>query len=210
MQDGQPHFSILPDQAYDFIDAGTVQRTLADTAVGLFYHGSLAARNPVSRQALAMLRQSGAPLFVDINLRAPWWERSRVVELMRGADWLKLNDVEFNELDGKQPDDGLCRTFIANHQVAHLILTLGENGAKVISADALVNGEPVTVDNIADTVGAGDAFSSIMILGILSGWPMALTMPRALEFAAQVCAIRGATITDRDIYTAFFKQWDKE
>lgn len=208
LQDGQPQFSILADQAYDFIATESVQRAVADNPVGLFYHGSLAARNPVSRQALETLRHSGAPLFVDINLRAPWWERAQILELMRGADWLKLNDVEFRELDGKQPDNVACRKFIDDHQIGHLILTLGENGARIISEDAESDGRPVQVENIVDTVGAGDAFSSIMMLGILSGWEMNRTMTRALEFAARVCSLRGATIADRNMYGEFITQWD--
>ena len=209
LQDGQPRFSILAEQAYDFIDDSRVQQALKDIPVSLIYHGSLAARHPVSRQALESIRSSGAPVFVDINLREPWWERSQVDHFMYGADWLKLNDIEFITLDGSQPGDATCQAFIENFQIRQLILTLGEQGARIIADDTVLNGAPVKVENIADTVGAGDAFSSIMILGILSGWNMAQTMPRALEFAARVCSIRGATIADRDVYAEFFKQWDK-
>ena len=209
LQDGQPRFSILAEQAYDFVDDSRVQQALKDIPVSLIYHGSLAARHPVSRQALESIRRSGAPVFVDINLREPWWERSQVDHFMYGADWLKLNDIEFITLDGSQPGDATCQAFIENFQIRQLILTLGEQGARIIADDTVLNGAPVMVENIADTVGAGDAFSSIMILGILSGWNMAQTMPRALEFAARVCSIRGATIADRDVYAEFFKQWDK-
>ena len=209
LQDGQPRFSILAEQAYDFVDDSRVQQALKDIPVSLIYHGSLAARHPVSRQALESIRRSRAPVFVDINLREPWWERSQVDHFMYGADWLKLNDIEFITLDGSQPGDATCQAFIEHFQIRQLILTLGEQGARIIADDTVLNGAPVMVENIADTVGAGDAFSSIMILGILSGWNMAQTMPRALEFAARVCSIRGATIADRDVYAAFFKQWDK-
>jgi len=209
LQDGQPSFSILAEQAYDFIDADSVQRLLKEISVGMIYHGSLAARHHVSREALEGIRRFEAPVFVDINLREPWWERSHIDHFMHDAEWLKLNDIEFSELDGRQPGDNACRAFVERYQIRHLILTMGEQGARIIVDDSVLQGKPVMVENIADTVGAGDAFSSIMILGILSGWNMAQTMPRALEFAARVCSIRGATIADRDVYSAFYKQWDK-
>lgn len=209
LQGGQPRFSILADQAYDFIDSTAVQKVLKETAVSLVYHGSLVARNEVSRKALEVVRRCGAPLFVDINLRQPWWERSQVDHFMQGANWLKLNDGEFIELDRGTLDDTSCRSFIARYQVNNLILTLGENGARIIAEDTELSGQPVAVSEIVDTVGAGDAFSSVMILGILSDWSLEQTMPRALEFAAQLCARRGATIAERDVYNTFLKQWDK-
>ncbi len=42
---------------------------------------------------------------------------------------------------------------------------------------------------MVDTVGAGDAFSAVFILGLSKGWSTALTLERALEFAAAVCTV---------------------
>jgi fructokinase len=89
---GEPAYDIVDQRAYDFIDA-TQLPPLPES--GVLYHGSLALRNPVSRQALETLRQdSGMALFVDVNLRAPWWQRDAVLAMLQQARWAKLNADE--------------------------------------------------------------------------------------------------------------------
>jgi fructokinase len=56
-------------------------------------------------------------------------------------------------------------------------------------------------------VGAGDAFSSVLMLGISRGWPLQLALHRATSFAAAICGIRGALPEDDSIYQRFLKQW---
>jgi fructokinase len=66
--DGQPSYTILPDQAYDLI-APPGQAP----GIGLVYHGSLAVRRPESRRTLdGIIAGCTAPVFVDVNLREPW------------------------------------------------------------------------------------------------------------------------------------------
>ena len=73
IEQGEPHFTILPERAYDFIDASQVPPI---SAPSLLYHGSLALREASSRCALEQLAaRAGAPMFMDVNLRAPWRSR---------------------------------------------------------------------------------------------------------------------------------------
>ena len=51
-------------------------------------------------------------------------------------------------------------------------------------------GMPVKV---ADTVGAGDAFSAALALGMLAGWPLDEVHRRASDVAAYVCSQTGGT-----------------
>lgn len=204
---GQPSYAILPEQAYDFIDSAAVDVLTQQNVVALLYHGSLAIRNAVSRTAINTLRNKKYRRFVDINLRAPWYETSNVGEWLDDATWVKLNDDEFVELSQSDISAANVQSYSRQHQIDNMILTLGEHGAQIHTGDNTVSGEPVKVDAIADTVGAGDAFSSIMLLGILSGWNFTETMPRALAFAAFLCTVRGATIKDKTIYRAFKEQW---
>lgn len=76
----------------------------------------------------------------------------------------------------------------------------------------LAGGERLTVaprpdTEVVDTVGAGDAFSAVLLLGLSSEWPLPLTLQRAQEFAAAVVGCRGATIADPDFYKAFSNRW---
>jgi fructokinase len=61
---------------------------------------------------------------------------------------------------------------------------------------------------VIDTVGAGDAFSSIVILGLTSGWKVERILDRALSFASAICSIRGATTGDRDFYSGWRGFWE--
>jgi fructokinase len=57
-------------------------------------------------------------------------------------------------------------------------------------------------------VGAGDAFASVMILGLLREWPPLVTLQRAQDFASQIVGQRGATTADRSFYRSFIDDWE--
>jgi fructokinase len=63
------------------------------------------------------------------------------------------------------------------------------------------------VPHILDTVGAGDAFSAVFIVGLLREWEISLTLRRAHRFAAAICQIRGAIPEDKEFYKPFLNEW---
>ncbi len=111
LDDGEPTFHILPDQAYDHLDGDRAVRSVAGETFSLLYHGSLISRGEVSSSALDDLqREAGAPVFVDVNLRDPWWDHEDVVASVRQATWVKLNEAELDLLaDGS--DAATAETF---------------------------------------------------------------------------------------------------
>ena len=83
-EDGEPAYEIVHPAAWDAI--GPLEHPGSS---GLLYHGSLALRSQQSRESLAMFRAAGAGrVFVDINLRPPWYEREVLLEALNGADWV--------------------------------------------------------------------------------------------------------------------------
>jgi fructokinase len=60
---------------------------------------------------------------------------------------------------------------------------------------------------LVDTVGAGDAFSAVFLVGRARGWPLAQTLVRANEFAGAVCCIAGAVPSSLDFYRPFIEGW---
>lgn len=210
--DGQPTYTIVPDQAYDFIDADGAATAVAHTDAGLLYYGTLAARNPASETAMARLRNdTSLQTFVDINLRAPWWDIPRVETALQGARWAKLNDEELAQVLGREAGTldivAAAREVRERYQLKYLVVTRGSAGALLVTADEVVHGRPAEVADIVDTVGAGDGFSAVMIVGLLQGWPLAATLERALEFAAAICAVRGATTADPGLYARHLARW---
>jgi fructokinase len=205
---GEPRFTIPADQAYDFIDKAEFPN-LAEERLAFLYHGSLAARSPTSAGALRFLREGGLSTFVDVNLRAPWWDHASVEGLLRGARWLKLNGTELAELV-----DGPTRTQLQRAEAVRsrfgldvVVVTYGDQGALGVSAELSITAQPERVPSFVDSVGAGDAFSAVLMVGIARGWPLQLSLHRATSFAAAICGVRGALPDDPAIYQRFARQW---
>lgn len=208
IEQGEPSYLIVPEQAYDFIAAGQVP---ADSGSGLLYHGSLALRNAVSRQALAQLKQQHqGRVFMDVNLREPWWDKGEALAWVSQADWVKLNHVELQLLQPEPADlPGAMQRFLQMHDLKGLVVTLGAKGALAINAAGeQASAAPVQALQVVDTVGAGDAFASVLMLGIHLDWPLQQTLERGQAFASGIVGRRGATIQDADFYRSFISAWD--
>ncbi len=194
----EPHYQIVADSAYDFINVAELP-ALPENCI--LYYGSLVFRQAVSRQCLTYLQQQKSiTRFVDVNLRSPWWDVNAVQNLMGGADWIKLNTDELNALS----------VIIDNFMTADrmLLITKGPSGACLMKQQGeKLQVTPEKETNVVDTVGAGDAFSSVMLLGILKNWPLMLCLQRAQEFASAVVGIRGAISLDKAFYQRFVDRW---
>ena len=205
-EEGEPSYEIVDEVAYDFIDAALIPQL---DGQWLLYHGSLALRHHGSEAALASIRNSATSLFVDVNLRPPWWNRVSLLEMINGADWLKLNEHELVDI---YPDAGGSRERVgrlAELVSEQIVLTGGEAGADIISSadQSRISVVPELLSSAVDTVGAGDAFCSVLVAGRLLNWPLDLSMQRAQQFASAVVGIRGATSQDRDFYHRFSDSW---
>ena len=60
---------------------------------------------------------------------------------------------------------------------------------------------------VTDTVGAGDAFTSVVLLGQARRWPLPLLLERAQQFASAIVGVRGATVNDAGFYRPFIRDW---
>jgi len=207
MQGHSHSFDILPGQAYDHIDAEQALAALHADEAALLYFGSLIERSAVSRDTLQQLRRSALPLFVDINLRAPWWQREGLARLLQGVDWVKLNDEELIALGYEGEPATAAQAMLADYGLRQLVVTCGEKGALFACSEGVVEGEPARVESLVDTVGAGDAFSAVTILGLLRGWPAQKTLQHALAFAARLCEVRGAVLPELSAYRRSLDAW---
>ena len=210
----QHSFEIFANQAYDYISHEQLAASVIQAETGLIYQGTLIMRTDAMRERLAgCLGQTEAPLFVDINLREPWWNAEDLPGLLDRAKWVKVNDEELEiiadtlGLFGEDPDMR-ARRMQESFAIELLILTLGSKGARALQADAApVEVVPEPVEKVIDTVGAGDAFASVSVLGLLHGWPSATILQRAQQFASRIVQQRGATSLDRDLYAQLLTDW---
>jgi fructokinase len=205
---GEPSYEIVAERAYDHIDAAALP-PLPERA--LLYHGSLALRNAVSADALRTLRGRLDPaVFMDVNLRAPWWQKEQLTALLEGATWVKLNADELALLtpDGEGDVATQAQRLCERYELDILFVTLGARGALALSAEgALHQVQPATDVEVVDAVGAGDGFASVLILGLVKHWPLMQTLERAQSFASAIVGRRGATVRDRDFYQPFLTSW---
>ena len=200
LDNGEPSYDIVRPCAYDAIAAADCR------GATLLYHGSLAVRADASRRTLRELVAEGPrSIFLDVNLRRPWWTSDDILSLLDQANWVKLNADELALLAA---GSAAPRAFIERHGLDGLILTRGAEGADVIMADGgHWHAAPSAATHVVDTVGAGDAFASVMIVGLLRAWPPDATLQRAQAFASRIVGQRGATVSDPAFYQHFIDDW---
>jgi fructokinase len=214
-------FHILPRQAYDFIELDAAVAALAGVDAGIVYFGTLAQREKgeqASRQALGAVLEAlpaTAKRYLDLNLRTGQYQESTVTRSLEAADIVKVNEEELQALFqwffqigpnaaplATEELHAACRALMQRFALETLIVTLGHRGSVVFCADGtlLANRDNPAPPFVIDTVGAGDAFSAIFLLGRARGWPLALTLARANEFAGAICAVAGAVPRDLNFY----------
>lgn len=202
---GEPDYDIVENSAWDFIEVP--ENPVVNKS--LLYHGSLVTRNNISADSLAVLKSHFInSIFVDINLRSPWWSQLQIAQIIKSAQWIKLNE---NELSLIVPyEDNIinqARTLLNQYHAIFIIVTQGKKGALAINSSEVISVEPVLSSNVIDTVGAGDAFTSVVLLGLHKNWPLELTINRAQEFASKVVGLHGATTRDISFYKPFINNW---
>jgi len=206
INDGEPSYRILKNQAYDFIDAENLERL--DCRV--LYHGSLALRHPVSRLALESLKtHHHGKIFMDVNLRSPWWDMTHLTGWLTDADWVKLNVQELQQLQTCEFSlEHKMQRFMHHYQLEGLVVTCGSEGAVAMTAGGeSVRIKPEVDVKVVDTVGAGDAFAAVLLLGLRHNWPLSETMQRAQNFASALVGQRGATVQEPEFYQQFVAAW---
>ncbi|MFA5984935.1 MAG: PfkB family carbohydrate kinase [Methylococcaceae bacterium] len=204
---GEPHYEIVTNSAYDFIDAEALNPLATE---GILYHGTLALRNSSSLAALNTLKsRHHGPIFIDVNLRSPWWDTNQLIPLLADATWVKLNVAELYALGFQDPNlETAMQAFHSQFGLQLLILTQGEKGAVVCDAQQGFHSLPPTANNtMVDTVGAGDAYAAVTVLGLSQQWPLSTTLTRAQAFASAIVGQHGATVPHQEFYQAFLESW---
>ena len=216
-------FTILPGQAYDFINPEQALAALESVEPAALYFGTLAQRSARSRDTLhALLDASNATRFLDLNLREGQFDERCVFHSMHAADLAKVNEEELQNLFGWYLDirpsappmtadevRAACALLVQMFSLEGLIVTLGHRGSVYFGADGQVisNRDNPAPPFVIDTVGAGDAFAAIFLLGRMRAWPLETTLARANEFAAAICAVAGAVPGDLAFYDKWAARW---
>jgi len=194
---GVPAFTIHENVAWDRITA-TPEALSAVREADAICFGTLAQREARSRDALRALvsvAQAGALRILDLNLRAPHWQREIILWSMSAASVLKLNHEELATLAPMLQlagDERECVVQLAGrYGLVAVALTRGPRGSLLWTPRGIVEHEGVAVE-VRDTVGSGDAFTAALALGLLAQWPLSEISDHANAVAAYVCSRHGA------------------
>ncbi|XOF35278.1 MAG: PfkB family carbohydrate kinase [Candidatus Electrothrix sp. YB6] len=205
LTDDEPSYTIEENQAYDNIPL----TCLPERTEGFLYFGSLALRTAHNQEVLAALRKRHqGKIFVDINLRPPFWDKDSALALVQDVHWLKLNEAELAMIAEGTDMEERARQLRAACGLEGIVVTCGSRGAFALGPDnAPMQVRPEHVQEVKDTVGAGDAFTSVLLLGLLHSWTLQDTLARAQQFASAVVGLRGAVSTDSRFYQQHLQSW---
>lgn len=184
-------YTIDEPSAWDYIGIPLIHWEHGD----MLLHGSLATRNNCSYESLKALRTQATTRVFDLNLRAPFIDSERILELLVGTEIVKVNEEEYELLaHWLQLDPNPEQGFDAMREhfgTQELIVTRGSQGALWINSLGALQSKvfPVTVK---DTVGAGDSFLAAMLYGISHLLDPQLTLDYAAALGAMVASKEGA------------------
>ncbi|WP_428503167.1 PfkB family carbohydrate kinase [Roseateles sp.] len=225
--DGSPaghSFHIHTPAAWDFIAAEPALAALEALRPRFFYFGTLAQRGAVSGASIQALaeraRGLGCTRYLDLNLRAGTDTPELAAASLAQADWLKVNDEELGLLfrwfgqAGDAPLNPLgdphalspaLAALMQRFGLQRLILTRGSAGYAAFAADGalLAQGSGLAIAQLVDTVGAGDAFSAMLLASQMRGHALPASLQMANGYAAALCGERGPMPED----DAFFLPW---
>lgn len=193
-----PRYTIHEDVAWDHLAWDADLERLIDSASAVCF-GTLAQRQSVSRGTIQAALDRARPrclLVYDVNLRQDWYRREWIEASLAAANLVKLNDQEVKVLaelleTGSADHGAFARAVRTRFGVEQVCVTRGEKGCYLQGPGDEANCPGVEVE-VADAVGAGDAFTAAWIMARLDGWPLARQAAFANRVGALVASRPGA------------------
>jgi fructokinase len=196
--DGQPHFTVHENVAWDHIAVNDIAWATAARADAICF-GTLAQRCETSRKAIHSLvntTPAGALRILDINLRQHFHSAKLIEASLKLANVLKINSEELAVLARLLglpggPKEQIAR-IVDRYELRLAALTRGAGGS-LLYGDGHWSDHGGMAATVSDTIGAGDAFTAALAFGILAKLELDEINQRANELATYVCSQKGAT-----------------
>ncbi len=197
---GKPSFVIHADAAWDRLRwMPEFEAVVADADA--IYFGTLGQRGRESRKAitqtLQIAKKNRVRRVLDVNLRAPFFDNALIRESVAMATVVKLSDDEFQKVfeacELRELSDPIetLRALRRKFDLELVAMTRGAEGAVVVTRNETIDQPGVPV-NVCDTVGAGDAFTAALVVGLCSGASVRSVVANACRVASVVCGHAGA------------------
>lgn len=205
LRSGQPEYTIQQPAAWDSLELSDEWLQLAERADAICF-GSLAQRSIESRQTiqtLAAQTSSACVRIYDVNLRPPFFSSEIVQESLELATVVKMNDSEVPQvlailglpLNDEAPASRLrvgAERLLAEFPTLRMVaITCGGHGSLLVTNDEWHQHPGVPVQ-MADTIGAGDAFTAAMTHYMLRGADLATLNEAGNRWGSWVASQSGA------------------
>jgi fructokinase len=198
---GQPRFEILEPVAWDFLEWTQDWHDLAGRADAVCF-GSLAQRLPESRATILRFLRRTRPAAVrvfDVNLRQNFYSKEVLAQSMKLAAIVKLNHEELAKIARlfemeRLDEQASAQQLLSSFDLKLICVTRGDRGSLLISGDEWSEHPGLKV-KVADTVGAGDAFTAALVHGYLRGASLNAINEMANRVGAWVASQAGAMPT---------------
>lgn len=161
--DGTNRIIIVPGANHD-LTARQAARAIDELSEVAAVVGQLEIPQAVTAAGFAAARHRGA---ITVLNPAPAAELGP--ELIAVTDWLTPNEVEFEMLAGRSAGDDAALREYANETGTRLIVTLGDAGCGLVTAEGEVIRIAANRADAIDTTGAGDAFVGAFAFGLAVG-----------------------------------------
>lgn len=203
---GIPNYIIHENVAWDHIILTEKIKEVAQRTDAVCF-GSLAQRHATSRKTIRLFLEqmpAGSMKMFDINLRQHFYTKEVIHDSLLMATCLKINEDELSvvaEMFGMEDKNEtiICNQLKRLYKLDLLILTKGAEGSSIY-ADEEVSHLPTKRVIVADTVGAGDAFTAAFVVSYLNDGDLKKAHALAVEVAAYVCSQQGAMPPLPDAY----------
>lgn len=209
---GVPQYEICENVAWDNIPFTTETENLAKKTKAVSF-GTLAQRSEVSRETIKRFLKTmpdDSYRIFDINLRQHFYTKDLIEESLRLSNILKINDEEIvvvSQLYDMKEDNeqDICKRILKDYDLDIVILTKGVDGSFVFMSKE-VSFLPTPKVHVADTVGAGDAFTATFIASYMHGNRMSEAHQLAVDVSAYVCTQHGAMPKLPDYYIELLRK----
>lgn len=195
---GKASYEFRRDVAWDHLHWNETLASLATRAAAVCF-GTLAQRSPASSETIRGFVQATPPdclCVFDVNLRDSFHSETAIRQSFELASVFKLNDEELPVIAGMLGLNGSEREIVASlgRQFGPelIALTRGARGALLWRKNGEVSDFPGVPAQVRDTVGAGDAFTAALTMGLLQGRSLEEINRHASRVAAYVCSQPGA------------------
>lgn len=190
---GKPAYEICEGVAWDFIRQSEELVGLFERADAVCF-GSLAQRNGASRKAIQSLLShtpDDALKMFDVNLRQAFYSKAVIADSLLLASCLKLSDEELPVMaemfDLKGNTVSQLRDLIERFELSLVAYTKGPEGSLLVTTTE-TDEKPEYPAVVVNSVGAGDAFTAALCLGLLRGHALSDVNAHANRVAAYVCS----------------------